>query len=183
MLAPWARVYKKESLIKNNLSFLDVNIGEDIYMNILANLKLKVKTIDYNGYRWVFNKTSVSNSAQKGLKKTTNFLPLLNRIYIDTNNIKKTKEESSFLEFFYLKTCIHYLLHSGKGVEYLRIKKIKEETLKWLQIRFPNYKNNNNISPFKPQGESFSTRIIIWLYVLLQRLHLENAFLWVYSKL
>lgn len=183
MLAPWARVYKKESLIKNNLSFLDVNIGEDIYMNILANLKLKVKTIDYNGYRWVFNKTSVSNSAQKGLKKTTNFLPLLNRICIDTNNIKKTKEESSFLEFFYLKTCIHYLLHSGKGVEYLRIKKIKEETLKWLQIRFPNYKNNNNISPFKPQGESFSTRIIIWLYVLLQRLHLENAFLWVYSKL
>lgn len=183
ILAPWARVYKKESLIKNNLRFLDINIGEDIYMNVLANLKLKVKTINYNGYRWVFNKTSVSNSKQKGFKKTIDFLPLLNHVYTDTKKINKTEEESLLLELCFLKTCIYYLLHSGKGVEYLKMKETKDEIFEWLRTHFPNYKKNKYISPFTPKGESFSTRIVIWMYVLLQKLHLENAFLWIYSKI
>lgn len=183
ILSPWARIYRKEALIKNNLKFLDFNVGEDIYMNILANLKLKVKTIKYNGYKWVYNKSSVSNSNQKGLKKTINFLPLLDKIYIETKEIKITREEFSYLEFFFLKTCIHYLLHSGKGVEYGRLKESKNEIFNWLIKHYPTYKKNPNISLIKPRGEAFLTRLIIYLYVLLQKLHLENVFLWVYSKL
>lgn len=183
MLAPWARVYRKESLIKNNLEFLDSNIGEDIYLNVLANLKLDVRTLNYNGYYWVYNTTSVSNTKQKGLKKTTNFLPLLSKIYNDSKSFKITEEDRKELEYFFLKTCIHYLLYSGKGVNYKRLKETKDEAFNWLKESYPSYRNNPLISPFSPKGEAFSTRTIVWIYVLLQKLHLENAFLWVYSKL
>lgn len=182
-LAPWGRVYRKEALIKNNLKFLDMNIGEDIYINILANLKLKVKIINYNGYRWVFNKLSVSNTKQKGLKRVVNFLPLLIKIHEDTRNMQISQTESTLLEYFFIKTCIFYLLHSGRGVEYERLKDANKKTFKWLKSIYPTYYKNPNISLFNPKGESFSTRAIVYLFILLQKLHLENIFLRMYSKI
>ena len=182
-LAPWGRVYKKEAVLKHKLHFLKSNIGEDVYINVLANLKINVKTIDYNGYNWVYNPTSLSNENQKGLKEETAFLPLITKIYKDTKNIIKTEEESLYLEYFFLKHSIYYLLHSGKGVEYRKLKKTRDEIFKWIDTSYPLYKKNIHISPFSPKGEAFSTRMIVWIYIFLQNLHLENIFLRIYSKL
>lgn len=56
IFAPWARIYKKEYLLKNNITFLNVNIGEDVFFNIQAMLlSKKIKIIDYIGYNWFFN--------------------------------------------------------------------------------------------------------------------------------
>lgn len=182
-LPPWARVYRKESLTKNGLKFLEINIADDIYLNVLANLKLQVLPIEYSGYNWVDNKSSVSNTDHKGFNKKLDFIPFLDKTHIDTKSLKISKEEKSLLEYFFIKTCLYYIFYSGKGVEYKTLKEESSKILSWLKNNFPNYKKNKNISPFKPKGESFSTRLIIWIYILLQKLHLENAFLWVYSKL
>ena len=51
IFAPWARIYKKEYLLKNDIEFLSVNIGEDVYFNIQAMMiSKKIKIIDYIGY-------------------------------------------------------------------------------------------------------------------------------------
>ena len=48
IFAPWARIYKKEYLLKNDIEFLSVNIGEDVYFNIQAMMiSKKIKIIDY----------------------------------------------------------------------------------------------------------------------------------------
>lgn len=56
IFAPWARIYKKEYLIKNDIKFLPTNIGEDVFFNIQAMLmSKKIKIINYIGYNWFFN--------------------------------------------------------------------------------------------------------------------------------
>ena len=71
----------------------------------------------------------------------------------------------------------------NRKTKYSLLKSQKEDIFNWLKESYPSYKKNHLISPFSPKGEAFSTRTIVWIYILLQKLHLENAFLWVYSKL
>ena len=69
ILAPWAKIYKREYLIKNNIEFLDNNIGEDVFFNLQAlQLTDKIKILDYIGYNWFYNTSSVSNTIQKNIK-------------------------------------------------------------------------------------------------------------------
>jgi len=182
-ITPWARIYRKESLVNNNLSFLDINIGEDVWLNIMANLKLKIGTLQYTGYNWIYNNRSVSNVLHKGLKKDVDFIPLLQKIKEDSISIKISQEEKNLLEYFMIKTSVYYIVHSGRKTKYSLLKSQKEEIFNWLKESYPSYKKNPLISPFSPKGEAFSTRTVVWIYILLQKLHLEKAFLWVYSKL
>ena len=80
IFAPWARIYKREYLIKNDIKFLHINIGEDVFFNIQAMLiSDKIKIIDYIGYNWFYNEQSVSNTKQKNI----------NNLQIDTSNFVK----------------------------------------------------------------------------------------------
>lgn len=182
-ITPWGRIYKKDSLIRNNISFLNLNIGEDVGLNINVNLKLKVKTLPYTGYNWVDKKSSTSNTLHKGIKKNVDFIPLLNEITKISESTKVSLEEKVLFEYFIIKTSVYYILHSGRKTDFTLLKAEKDKIFKWLARNYSQYRNNPHISPFRPQGESIQTRVIIWLYILLQRLHLENAFLWIYSKL
>ena len=182
-LTPWARVYKKSSLLKNNLEFLEVNIGEDVYLNILANLSLNISIIEYTGYNWVNRKTSTSNTLHKGLNKSVEIFPMLNAIRNDTKNLKLSEQNKEFLEYFFIKTILYYILHSGRGAEYEKLKNESQKLFEWLQNNYPNYQKNKNISPFQPATEVLSTRLIVFIYIVLKKLHLENIFLFAYSKL
>ena len=182
IVTPWARVYKKSALINNNLHFLDMNIGEDVWLNIMANLRLKVSTINYTGYNWVDNKTSTSNTLHKGFNKKVDFLPLLKKIQNDTKKLKIQTDEKELLEYFFIKTSIYYILHSGKGVQYNFLKIESKKIFHYLKGIFPQYSRNKHLGFLTPKGEYLPTRAIVSIYILLQKLHLENIFLWVYSK-
>lgn len=182
-ITPWGRIYKKDSLIRNNISFLNLNIGEDVGLNINVNLKLKVKTLPYTGYNWVDKKSSTSNTLHKGIKKNVDFIPLLEEITRISESTKVSFEEKVLFEYFIIKTSVYYILHSGGKTNFTLLKAEKDKIFKLVKENYPEYKSNKNISLSRPHGETFSTRIIVWIYILLQKLHLENAFLWVYSKL
>ena len=60
IMAPWAKIYKKQYLIDNDIEFLSVNLGEDIYFNLKAMLiSDKIKIIPYIGYNWFFNTSPI----------------------------------------------------------------------------------------------------------------------------
>ncbi len=177
MVAPWARVYRKEALKKYDIKFLDSNIWEDVYFNIVANLKLRIGTTSYNGYNWVYNENSFSNTTQKKLNPFVNLTEVFTIIKKDTDSISIAKDEKEYLEYFFIKACVWYLIHSGKGVEY---KTLKEEYLKlfnWLEYNFPNYYKNKQIGIFKPKGEVLSVRIVVSSVIFLRRIALQNIFL------
>lgn len=176
-------MYRKKAITENEIKFLDINIGDDLYFNMLVNLKLKVVPINYTGYNWVENKLSVSNTRHKGFDKSINFLQLLENIQESTKTLKKTQLEKNMIEYFFIKTILYYILHSGRGVEYEKLKNESQKLFEWLRNNYPNYQKNKYISPFQPATEVLSTRLVVFIYILLKKLHLENIFLFAYSKL
>ena len=60
--APWARIFRRNFLVENNVRFLKTYIGEDTYFNMNAYLYTnKIHGLDYVGYNWYYNDESVSN--------------------------------------------------------------------------------------------------------------------------
>ena len=78
-LAPWAKIYKRDFLIKNNIEFFQNPTGEDVYFSLLIyNSTKKLSCLDYNGYNWYYNNESVSNTKQKKVDKDLNVTLLFN---------------------------------------------------------------------------------------------------------
>lgn len=178
------RAFRRKALIDYSIRFLENNIGEDVYMNLIANLVLKVVAIDYIGYNWVNNLKSVSNTAHKKFNKEIKFIEFLDITYTTVSELKSLSErKKEFLEYFFIKTCIYYILTSGRGVEYETLKKESRKIMSWLVKKFPKYRENSLISVFTPKGEKFSTRLIISLYILSQKLNMENVVLIICSNL
>ncbi len=181
MVAPWARVYKAESLKRNSLKFLESNIWEDVYFNILANLKLKVSTTDYNGYYWAYNPSSFSNTTQKKLNPSIDLIKVFDKIKEDAEKTGVGKEEKEYFEYFFVKASVWYLIHSGRGVEYSTLKKEYEKLFTWLVDNFPQYMKNEQIGILKPKGEGFSVRVAVSLFIFLKRIKIEGVFLRILS--
>lgn len=109
VVAPWAKIYKREFLLKNDISFLDCGLGEDVYFNIVAYSTAKsVKVIEYVGYNWYFNTKSISNTSQRGFNPDLNVVYVLDKIYQRIGNTQKV------YSYFYVRYGIWYLLFSGR---------------------------------------------------------------------
>jgi hypothetical protein len=96
--------------------------------------------------------------------------------------LKGYRQRKKFPRISFIKTCLYYIIYSGRDVNYTILKEENYKIWKWLREHYPNYKKNTYISIFKPKGENLSIKVAIWGWVLLQKVSLENTFLWVYSK-
>lgn len=173
--APWAKIYNREFLIKNNIEFFDYGIGEDVYFNLcMYSYNPKVIILDYVGYNWFFNTKSVSNTSQRGLNKDIDILVLLNKIIERYDNVDE------YLAYYLTRYYIWYLLFSGREasrdsfiLEYNRIKKwYREKNIKL------------SISPWskKISGETFKNRLFVFTFLVFEKFHLVKLFARIYCK-
>lgn len=183
IFAPWAKIYKKEYLLKNDITFLSNNIGEDVYFNVQALLiSDKIKIIDYVGYNWFFNTKSVSNTTQKDLNK-------INVFYLLDNCYKVLKEKGvlenkhQLIEMYFIRYIVWYLLFTTKRAKYNVISEQYDKLFNWLKERFPNYKKNPLIGLNKPKGEIFSVRILVSVFMIMHKLKLGKLLVAIYSKI
>lgn len=181
LTAPWARTYKKDFLIKNDLKFLDNNLGEDIYLNIQAFfITSKINIINYIGYNWYYNEKSVSNTTQKNLKKADIF-KLLNSLYDslkERNLIEKNYEEIEYCFIFYI---FWFIFYSSKKQKFKDISKEYNKLFKWLKERFPDYKHNSLIGINKPKEAAKGIQLFYWGAMLLHKLGLGKIAAFLYS--
>ncbi len=181
IMAPWAKIYRREFLLRNKLAFLDNNIGEDVYFNLQAvNLTDKIAIIDYCGYNWFYNENSVSNTSQKTFENKLNVQNLLDLSY---NQLKKigviNKQE---IEFYFTRYIVWYLLFAGKKSSYNAICLEFQKTFDWLKNKFPNFVKNKNIALKNPQGEALKNRLIVFSFIFLYKLKLLKIFFKLYAK-
>ena len=173
VLAPWAKLYKKEFLINNKIEFLNYGIGEDVYFNLLCYSKTnKIKVINDFKYNWFYNNESVSNTKQRGLKKTVDITILL-------NNILSVVDISDKYNNYFLERYIYwYLLFSGKEAT-------KEDFIEQYN-KYINWLNDNkiksNIKPLFLKGEPFKIKMAVIIFRMIRKLHLIKLFSKVYCK-
>lgn len=180
-MAPWAKIYRKEFLLKNKIEFLDNNIGEDVYFNLQAvNLTGKISIIDYCGYNWFFNERSVSNTKQKTMQSLLNVMRLLDASYDklkETGAVKKSE-----VEFYFTRYIIWYLLFAGRKSDYGQICAEFTRTFDWLKNKFPEFYKNKNIRLVLPKGETLRNRLAVYVFMILYKLKLIEIFFRIYSK-
>lgn len=183
IMAPWAKIFKKSYLIDNNIQFLNVNLGEDIYFSLkVILLSKKIKIIPYIGYNWFFNTSSISNTVQKNITQLQVY-DLLNSCYdmIKEQNLLENNYE--IIETHFTRYIIWLLSFSTKRLSYRQIEEEYNKIFKWLEERFPNYKKNKNISFSKPKGELFSVRFLMKSFMIFHKMHLGNLIVYLFSKI
>ena len=109
VMAPWAKLYRKQILLDNQVKFFNYGIGEDVAFNLQFLSKAnKVEIIGYSGYKWMFNDDSVSNTSQRGLDDNLDIRILLTEI------LKSNPVPDDYLSYFIYRYYIWYLLFSGR---------------------------------------------------------------------
>lgn len=172
-VAPWAKIFRRDFLIENNIRFLDYGIGEDNYFSILAYMKTtKIDIIDYIGYNWYYNDSSISNTKQKGFNKVIDPLYLLNKL------VEITGVKEDIYKYYYLRYVIWYLLFSGKNVTDKDFINEYKRLFNWLErhdikIKYPLFS-----TIFR--GEPLKNKVIIKLFVIIHKLNLMTIFSKIY---
>lgn len=182
IVAAWAKIYRLDYIKRNNIEFLDSNIGEDIHFTIQAvALTNKIKIIDYIGYNWYYNEKSVSNTAHKNMENGLQFDLLLNKTY---NCIKdKIDKEDEYIEYYFIKLIVWFFLYASRGTQYNIIKINHKKYFDWLESNFLNYKKNKLVKFTKPEGEALDKRVTVKIFMIIHKIHLDKVMLWCYSKL
>jgi len=179
---PWAKICRKEFLVKNDLQFLDNNIGEDVYFNLLAVLVTnKIRITDYVGYNWYINEESVSNTKQKKFANLE-VIKLLDSCYDELKRRGLLEQNYEILELFFLRYIVWFLLFASKGATKKEMSKTYDELFEWLEERFPNYRKNKLLRGELP-GEVKTTRLAYKTFLRLQKLGMGKILLTVWAKI
>ena len=178
IMAPWAKIYRREYLIKNNITFLSNNIGEDNYFNLKAMfLTSNIKTISYIGYNWYFNTKSVSNTTQKNIKQLQVFT-LLNNCYDELERSGILEKKYDITKTYFTRYIIWLILFSCKKLDFKTISTEYDKLFNWLNERFPDYKKYKTYN-----GEVSNIKFITKVFLFAHKLHLGKILTFLYSKI
>lgn len=182
VITPWARVYKKSFLIEHKLHFLTTACCEDFYITLLAYASTQsIKIVpDYTGYIWRQNPSSVSNAKQRSVENVNAVVSTFERIVTDLPADRSTRELE---EYCFLRSCIWYLLFSCHAENGKQVAQAHDKYFDFLKTHFPHYKKSRYIGLFRPKGEDFTTRSMVWGFMLLEKLRLGKLFAKIWSKL
>lgn len=179
--APWGRVFRKELIDANHLSFYDTKISEDLYFNILfLSHSGNVRVISYIGYNWVQYPNSESHSNQSKMSDDRNPIPMLTELHKQIENNGTLGRDE--MTFFFTKYIIWYLLFCSRGASRMQVKERSTEVLGWLKEYYPDFQRYIWKSFYFPKGEQLRIRLCVAFILLLKRLGLLPFFLEIYRK-
>lgn len=183
VVAPWARIYKKEFLVSKGLKFLTTPIGEDMYLTVNAYAATKkIEVVEnYAGYIWRYNEVSVSNTSQKKTSIAEAACDTFGKILevLPEDRVSDPVDE----EYFFIRSCLYCLLFSTYAASKDQIDTAYERYFSFLNQNFPNYRKNAHIGPFKLKSEEASVRLLVWAFMVMQKLKLAKLFVRMWVKM
>ena len=180
VVAPWAHIYRTDFLRDKKLQFLSTGIGEDVYFNVLAYLSAKKTGVfPYEGYKWVNNPQSVSNTSQVAISKKADPFFLLEKL--EMAFMERQIEKNEYREYYMIRYAVWYMLYTIKGSTWKDTKEMADKLFNWIAIHYPLYKKNPNISFTKPKGDTFVNRWSVWVLVRAKQLHMDKLVLKILS--
>lgn len=178
----FAKLYKRQFLIKNQLKSCEGRVMEDIlYQGGLEISAPNIIVYDYPFYYYVFNRKSIKNTVflkfQEGiLEKSYKYLKEIKQKKALT---QEQKQVISYYSFYF--TC-WYLLKTGAYVTKQDMILEYRKAFLILERDFHEFKRNPNISFFKPKGTKILVRIVLMFILILYKLRLLELFFKVYSS-
>ena len=137
----------------------------------------KIKSIDYNGYFWFFNESSISNTSQRGFDKRIDIRVLFEKI---TSEVNPLSPELEYVKYYLKRYYVWYLLFSGRNAssnEFYRQYHLMKD---WLK----EHHQLSSISPLsrRVSGERFLSKISMVIFLSMEKLSLVKLFAKFYCK-
>lgn len=167
--AAWAKIHRTEFLKENNISFFDNKFGEDLSFTTHEYISTsRYARIDYVGYNWFYNETSVSNTAQKEMKAgdRKSILSLLEKL-LEIKAFSYNENEQKLYEYYVLRTAIYYLLYSIRKTKKSYFIVVYEEIFVLLSRDMPEMIRRRWI--FTPSGEIITARLAVCMFMILHK--------------
>lgn len=179
IITPWAKIYNRKFIVDNKIEFLNYGIGEDIYFILqIFDKSKKIKEINYIGYNWFYNNDSISNTKHKGFNNNIDILYLVEKL---KNKISgKNYISIDIFNYYCIRLILWYLLYSGRTANSDEFINQYDYLFNYLKSNFENYRK---IILFKmPAEEDTNIKIIMKLFIIIDKLKLTKLFSKVYCK-
>ena len=176
--AAWAKIHRRELLIRASITFFNNKFGEDSVFTIKEiSATDKWHRLDYVGYNWFHNESSVSNTAQRSMSEqdTLQLMVLLEELLGAAGENRHTYE----MRYYLLRTITFYLLFSGRHGR-------PEDFIRSHHAFFHWYRTNcGNLSwgqLLGPKGETLTARLAILVMAAIERFNLAHGFARILSR-
>ena len=170
---PWARLYRSDFIKKNNILYPDLRYCEDYdFIVIAASFAKKVVAIENTGYGYYYNTTSLTKTIYRSFK--VDFIKAGDELLARINK-KYYKNNFKLINYTIIKQAIYYLLVAGKRATRKEYILKHKEVFDWLEA-------NNIKAKIYPRKEQFYIKAVVFIYLLLNKLHLMNLFTLIYCK-
>lgn len=178
--APWGRIFRKEVIDENHISFFITKISEDFYFNYLfMSYARKIEILPDVSYRWLYSETSESHANMSQFSEDRDVLAMLTALMEDMN--RENSLDKEYLEYGLIKHVIWYMFYISKSVSKELLTQIYKRCILWLERYCPEYKKNSLLKWGRPKSEGFSQKLVVKVAVVLERMKLLNVFLHVYA--
>ena len=180
-ITPWAKIYSTKFLKDENIRFLPLPLGEDIYFNILIYSKLYIHGLNicilqkYAGYGWTDNKRSFSRTTHRKITKETDINLLFH--YLAEIDVDSGFWEQPDIKYFLLKTAVFHILYTARDNPIKVVIKYKKKVMSKLLDYIPDLYHNPLLKIGQPKGEHLIVRIITKGYITLHRGRIDTVFL------
>jgi glycosyltransferase involved in cell wall biosynthesis len=175
LVTPWAKIHRTEFVRKHGIEFADM-YGEDMVFCLKSIFNTeRIKIIKYMGYNWFFNEKSITNTIYKGFNKDVRVIPMLERM------LTLGSDREGYLNYFLVRSCIYYLLASGRSGAKEDFLFVYKTLFGWLEETLPASLHDKYLYR-GPKGEYFKTNVIILIFTLIRKLRLMGVFAGIYCK-
>lgn len=180
LVSVWAKIHRRSFLLEKNVHFFDAKLGEDLPFTVRELMHTdRYYSIEYTGYNWAYNSSSVSNTLQKGLQgnfalQLIELLACLEKEYAQKSVMRREKT----FHYFLIYTAVSHLLVSGKTADATDFVRAYMQTFAWLdgRIKYDRFILSH------PSGVAMKHWFSISVFVILHKLKLMNVFAKIYCK-
>lgn len=161
-----AKMYRKNFIVDNGLTFTDVRMGEDIFFALSTFFfGMRYKIINYAGYYYYLNRKSITGSMDFS-KNHEQFVADIFQRFMNKYDISSLNEERyRIIEYDYIANMVNALVVYGRGAGIRRMREKREFVLNDLNKKFPDYKNNPYIGFLIPKGQTLKIRMGVGLII------------------
>lgn len=179
-VAPWAKLYRKDFLERNQITFRNIPFGEDILFTMDVRMaKPKICLCGSTEYFWVNRPDSTSHTEIRGFPEKN--------IQISTQYIgemlPKYKVSKAELSYYIYKYMIWYILQSGRNVGSRLMKKEYGRAIRYMDQKIPGWQKGLGRYIRHLKEERMNVKIVLRVALGLRKIYLDTFAFSVYSIL
>lgn len=178
-ITAWARLYRRDFVVKNHMRFERFTCLEDMYFNLMGyvnKMKYFVMT-DYAGYIHSINENSVTAHSRENVNEdaTRYVREVFDKLAAVKDFNSLSQNMRWILQYSYFANMVNALVVYSRGIGSEAMNERLDKCFADFERRFPDYKRNPYLKMFGAKGQTAKIKLGVGAVMGLKRLGLEKS--------